>query len=583
MKQFIAAALVLFMAIAVSAEEKKKKEDPLKDIFIVKKKEPVAKDRLAGYKSIKSRDAGAYVRFLSSDMLEGRDTGTRGYKIAAEYAASLFEMWGLKPAGDMPKTRRRSFFDRSSQSSGKVKRTYLQNVDFKQILKTETSMSVSHSKSGSETSRTYKENIDYTYFAQNSHTMKAKLVFAGYGISEKKAGYDDYKKLDVRGKIVMILDGVPDIKLFEKGKLRNKYMGRSRHMRRSVSAKVKTAVAKGAIAMVLVSDQNFIRRSLDRKLIYDDKPVIPGRSRRVRLAKSSMKMPWQTIPTIRVTEKVADEILKNSGKSLKKISAAIKKDKKSPAMVLAGTWLKVEAKVEEKPLGCYNVLAYIEGSDPELKNEVVMLGAHLDHLGKRGDYIFNGADDNGSGSAAVLEIAQAFAANKIKPKRTVMFALWTGEEKGLLGSRFYVENPYFPLKKTISYLNLDMISRPWTKKRLEQVAQWWKINIPEKLMKDLDASRFLSLSLSATDPLYKSLIKNNKHVGLTLHLRKSKRVMGGSDHAPFAYHKVPWIFFFASMTKDYHQPTDSMEKMDMRLLKSIARLAYLTAFDMANN
>jgi Zn-dependent M28 family amino/carboxypeptidase len=233
-----------------------------------------------------------------------------------------------------------------------------------------------------------------------------------------------------------------------------------------------------------------------------------------------------------------------------------------------------------------NVLGYIEGSDPELKKEVVVIGAHLDHLGKRGDYIFNGADDNGSGSVGVMELAEAFALNPVKPKRSVLFALWTGEEKGLLGSRYYVTHPVYPLKKTVANINLDMISRTWDKTRLKRISRMMGTKLSEEQLKKIDVENFIAVSYDANaKDIRQFMVDNNQYVGLALYLRKTTSIMsggGGSDHMPFGMSKIPWAFFMAAMTKDYHQPSDSIEKISEKLMRNITRLSFLTAFSIAN-
>jgi Zn-dependent M28 family amino/carboxypeptidase len=324
------------------------------------------------------------------------------------------------------------------------------------------------------------------------------------------------------------------------------------------------------------------KRTLNSRKVNDERPVIPGERRRMSLFQSSIKLPWVNLPTVRVTGDMADVILGFADQRVEDLKAKIEKNYQPNSFSLPGVFFKVESTVEEKLVRSRNVLGYIEGSDPELKDEVVVIGAHLDHLGKRGDYIFNGADDNGSGSAGVMEIAQAFALNPVKPKRSVLFALWTGEEKGLLGSRYYVVSPFFPIEKTVAYINLDMISREWKKDRLKMMARRFGVAFDEKMLKAVDTSKFMSLSMSMSDDIFKTLKENNKYAGMHLHLRKSKSGMGGSDHAPFAFKKVPWLFFMAAMTEDYHQPSDSIEKVSPGLMEKCSRLCWLTAFSLAN-
>jgi Zn-dependent M28 family amino/carboxypeptidase len=275
---------------------------------------------------------------------------------------------------------------------------------------------------------------------------------------------------------------------------------------------------------------------------------------------------------------MANEILGYAGQTVETLKTAIEKDYEPHSMPLPGVAMKIETRLEEQLVQCRNVLGFIEGSDPELKNEVVVIGAHLDHLGKRGDYIFNGADDNGSGSVAVMEVAHAFAVNPVKPKRSVLFALWTGEEKGLLGSRHYTLHPFFPLGKTVAYINLDMVSREWTMERLLMAAKRFGMDIPE----GVDPAKFFSLQLCRTPGIKDALKENNRYVGLHIFFRESDRGSGGSDHASFSSQKVPWAAFFGAMTDDYHHATDSHEKVNLTLIEKAARLTWLTVFSLAD-
>jgi len=292
-------------------------------------------------------------------------------------------------------------------------------------------------------------------------------------------------------------------------------------------------------------------------------------------------MSRDSIPTIRISRSMADEILGLVGQNVETLKGKIEETLQSHSMPLDGVTFTISNKVETKLVNSMNVLGYIEGSDPELKEEAVVIGAHLDHLGRRGDYIFNGADDDGSGSVGVMEIAEAFARNPVKPKRSVLFALWTGEEKGLLGSRYYVAHPFF--SKTVADLNLDMISRVYDKERLARMARRWGEEIAEEALEKIDVKKYVSLSYDAHTPKIEEIIReNNHHVGLHVHISASEEASGGSDHAPFGRAKIPWAFFIAAMTEDYHQPSDTVDKVSPDLMEKIIRLTYLTAFSLAD-
>lgn len=592
----------LFLGSSLMGQEPKgktetNKEDRsnMKNFSIIENVLPIPEDLKAGFESITGQDAGTYLKFLASDLLEGRDTGSMGYDIAAEFVSTMFALWGIQPAGDMPQKIPgfRHFSPPENKKKEKPQRSYFQEVEMKEIMSRDSRVTVEYVKGTESKSRTFYPDIDYQFQSNYTQTLSAPVVFVGYGICEKgnDVKYDDYKKMDVRGKVVMILSEVPGKddpqSPFNTDKMKKKYFPRRRMMRRMTSPKIKLAREKGAAAVILVENSpeknpDVPKRVLASGKINDERPIFPGKRRRLNLVQSSIPMPWATLPTIRVSRDMADVILGYAGQRVEKLKSTIEKNYKPGSFALPGVSVKIESTVEEKLIRSRNVLGYIEGSDPELKDEVVVIGAHLDHLGKRGDYIFNGADDNGSGSVAVMEIAQAFAMNPQKPKRSVLFALWTGEEKGLLGSRYYVSHPFFPLEKTVSYINLDMISREWTLPRLKMAAKRFGVTLDEKILESIDASTFLSLSLSRSDEVLHAVKKNNQYVGLQLHFRITDQWMGGSDHAPFGYHKIPWVFFFASMTEDYHQPSDSFEKVSLQLIEKISRLSWLTIFSLAS-
>lgn len=572
------------------AKKTEKKEDPLKNLLVVEKTQPVPENMNQGFLSITAKDAAAYLKFLASDALEGRDTASKGYTVAAEFAAAMFEKWGLTPAGDMSRPVFRGFFSQPARPQ-KPKRTFFQQVALKELIDSRTKVSVEWRKGIGSKKQVFTSDIDYSYSSRDGMSFSAPIVFVGYGIEEKSLKFNEYKGVDVRGKIVMMLSETPQAanakSPFKQGKLKAKYAPRSR-MSRGGFSKIGLAKKKGAIAVIMVENRPQFRgdvaqQILRRRVVNDERPIIPGKRRRMSLNITLPPMPWETLPTVRISRQMADIILKEYGKSVDDLKAKIEKNLKPQSMPLAGSTFTLVSHVKTKLLSSPNVLGYVEGSDPKLKDEVIVIGAHLDHLGKRGDYIYNGADDNGSGSVAVMELAEAFAQNKVKPKRSILFALWTGEEKGLLGSIYYVLNPFFPLGKTVANLNLDMVSRTWTKESLKRVSRWYGIQFDKDMLKKIKVENFIAPSFAEQAPqLEKVIRKSNLHVGMSIFLRPSKSGMGGSDHAPFAMKKLPWVFFGAAMTKDYHQPSDSVEKVSFKLIENITRLTYLTAFFLAD-
>jgi len=185
---------------------------------------------------------------------------------------------------------------------------------------------------------------------------------------------------------------------------------------------------------------------------------------------------------------------------------------------------------------------------------------------------------------AVMELAQAFTKNPVKPKRSILFALWTGEERGILGSRYYVDNPYFPLEKTAAYLNMDMIGWEWEDKEL--LARFFKrrgYDMPEETLKKIDLSNFLMPSLAEdSKKMYKTIKNCGRYLGITLFLRKSGGMIGGSDYVPFARKNIPWTHFSTGTSKHTHRPSDSIEKINFDMIRDVSRLIYTIAFTLAD-
>lgn len=596
MKKTLIVVLILglcSMGFAYGQEqEEEQKEDPLKNLSIVEDVQPAPDKVKLGFESITGKDAVTYLKFIASDYLQGRDTGSLGYDIAALYAATMFELWGIKPAGDFVRPVSRSRFS-PAPDTAKLKRGYFQGVPLKEIISNESRIKVAWQKGTLKKSQAFTSDVDYTFSGSGTQSVTAPVVFVGYGIQEESLKLDEYKGLDVKDKIIMMLSETPGKNdpesPFNKGELKEKYYPQRRMMRRMTSPKTKSAKDLGAIAILMVENSphknpDVAQRMISSQKINDERPLYPGSRRRMLLIQGKRPpMPWETLPTVRISREMADAILGYVDKDIETLKGKIEKTMQSQSMALSGVSLTISNKNETKLVDTANVLGYIEGADPELKDEVIVIGAHLDHLGKRGDYIFNGADDNGSGSVGVMEIAQAFATNGIKPKRSVLFALWTGEEKGLYGSFYYTAKPFFPLKKTVANLNLDMISRVNTPQRISMMARMIGIEADSETLKKIDAKKFLSLSFDANTPLIGDLLKsNNQYIGMTLHLRPSETASGGSDHAPFAMKKVPWAAFMAAMTEDYHMASDSVDKVSAPLMEKIIRLVYLTAFDLAD-
>ncbi len=608
MKRTILAVLLAFcLILGLSAQtpppqkEQAQTEDIQKNLVLVEKPEAVMDKLKAGFESITAKDSIAMLTYIASDLLEGRDTATRGFELAAEYAASLFRLWKIKPGGDKPGMGAMTmamFFGEQTRKTP-PERGYLQEFAMKETIDSSTEISLDVKLGVLNKSRDFQSGVDFTGMLATPGSFTAPVVFAGYGITEKKVAYDDFKNLDVKGKIVMILTEAPGKdnpdSPFEKDKeLKEKYTEASPMMRfrRGGGGFSKTAeIAKLDPAAILqvqssVNDSEMANNLSRPRPVSDERPIIERERRRLSLPGATQRMPWDGSPVITITYEMANAILEAAGQKIEDLKKTIDTTLKPASIELPATRLSVSTTAKTQWVRCRNVIGYIEGSDPELKNEVVVIGAHLDHLGSSGPYIYNGADDNGSGSVGVLNLARAFAVNPEKPKRTVIFCLWTGEEKGLLGSRYYVMNPLYPLDKTVAYFNMDMISRPYTEANLSRMARMMNIPADNELFKKLKPENFLPVSFSAGAGIGEAVKNADQHVGLDLYLREAgegmDRGMGGSDHASFSFAKIPWVFVITSMHEDYHQTGDSADKASGEMIEKVSRLAFLTTYALAD-
>jgi hypothetical protein len=592
--------LLLAFLPAQGAPPRPEKADPaaemLKNLQAVTAPEAVPARAKAGFDSITAGDLMAMLAFLSHDALEGREVASRGYDAAAAYAQSLFSLWGLKPGGDLPKAADGFFGPEPGRQPAKPERGFLQEVVMKEAVESQASAVLETVSGTARGSRAFAAEVDFSFSSMLPLEVSAPLVFAGYGISEKQAGYDDLAGIDVKDRVVLILSDAPGrddpASPFQKNKeLREKYLAPA-PMRRGGGAdfaKAGELFRRGAAAVLIakssLQDGDIQQEIVERRRVSDDKPILPDARKRL-LIPGAKGMPWEGRPIVRVSREMADALLAAAGKTVDALQKEIAARWRPRSLVLPGARLRLSNRVRFELARSANVVAWIEGSDPKLKEQAVVIGGHLDHLGRKGEYVFNGAEDNGSGASGVLAMARALALNPVKPKRSVVFCLWTGEEEGLLGSRWYVQRPLFAMDKTLAYLNLDMIAVPWDEKGLRRMTRMLGVSADE-LLKHIRPERFLPLSLSAEAPeLREALQAANRACGMDILYRETPRSMdrmsGGSDHASFAMAGRPWAFFISGMGENYHTPADSIEKLSGDTMERVSRLVFLAAFLLAD-
>jgi hypothetical protein len=472
-----------------------------------------------------------YIDFLASDALLGRNTPSPGLDTAAAYIARQFAKAGLKPLNG----------------------SYFQDLGYCYAdLGSDNRLLIS----GRDGDHPFLLKTDFVpYEMTGSADVTAPVVFAGYGITAPEFGYDDYASVDAVGKIVLVLRQEPG----QSDSAKTAFGGKELTLHSSLKEKLKNAILHGAKGMLVVSGPlNYISMkprgyswpSLSKSLPRDILPLIQ--------CDSTM----DGIPMVQVGEAVI-RALSLPADTLKRIQQVIDSLMKPHSFQMEGITVNLATTLTRRPLGGSNVIGYLEGTDPRLKEQALVIGAHYDHVGYRkdpgdvADSIFNGADDNASGTAGVLAVANAFAAMKEKPGRSVLFMAFAGEEKGLLGSESYVKHPLWPLTQTIAMLNLDMISRT-------------------------GADSLLIVGARQNPGLAKVIRKENRHIGMILTLTLSETMGGGSDHYSFYQKGIPALFFFAGMHEDYHQVSDNPDRTDPVKASRVARLVFLSAWKIAN-
>lgn len=609
-KNILIALFVFGMIFSLQAQapqqQQMKLEDVQKALNLVDKPQPVPEKYKAGFDAITANDSLAMLTYIASDSMEGRETGTHGYAMAAEYAASLLKMWGVKPAGDMPSFGGgRGGARGGAPAANPPARTYFQEFGLKTVTDVQTSVTIEVNKSGAQKSRTFQGGVDFTagMGGAGSETITAPVVFVGYGLTEPTIQWDELKGLNLKGKIVLVLTEAPgrdDPKspFNSKKEIKDKYFPAAPTGDQMMAAmrgggpqrfnKIAELQKLGPAAIIQVAnngtDAAIFRQLSNPRRVNDERPVVNKPRVRMSVAGDTQTPMGQGGgTTLTITREMANLLLESTGKTINDLKKQIETTTK-PASAPLDAHMTIATTAKTALVRGINVLGIVEGSDPTLKNEYFVVGGHYDHLGKWEDYIYNGADDNGSGSVGVLNIAKAIAANPVKPKRSIIFGLWCGEEEGLLGSRYYVQNPTFPIDKTVGYLNFDMISRPYDETTIARARTRYNVPGAEELVKKIRTPWFVTLSWTEGTTLADISREMNKYVGLDLALQGNALGVGsgGSDHASFASVKKPFVYYMAAMTTDYHQTSDSVEKVSGELIAKISQHGYLTIFAFAD-
>src|SRR5262245_24761914 len=400
-------------------------------------------------------------------------------------------------------------------------------------------------------------------------TVNAPVVFAGYGITAPEFNYDDYRGVDVKGKIALVFDHEP-----QENDLKSVFNGVGNTRYANSRLKVINAQKHGAVGALLVSEPNRKHPSNQERLAR-----IPGILDRItRNAQQALADSETKIPLLTVSDALAAKLLEPTVKKPGELQSAIDATLKSHSESLADTNVEMRiVNAEHRRAMSHNVIGLIEGSDPSLKDETIIFSGHYDHDGVREGKIYYGADDNGSGTVGVIELARAFAKNPAKPKRSLLFAVFAAEERGLLGSYYYSTHPLRPIDKTRAVINFDMIGRNETPSAqtdgLVEIAA--------------DTSNELNLIGVINSPDYRVVVeRENQRVGLKLNYKwdndAALNIFQRSDQFPFALHDIPAVWWFTGFHPDYHQPTDTVDRINFVKMEKILKLAYLTGWAFAD-
>ncbi len=471
------------------------------------------------------KDLRQHLSILASDEYEGRETGKEGQRKASEYLQTEFQKLGLIPP----------------TADG-----YKQNFKLKQKVLANRKLSINQREMViAEEFMVAKDRTEYKLLSN-------EIVFVGYGINE--GAYNSFKGIDVTNKVVVVIDGEPKI---DEKFIINTDGSKSKWSDRKYKIE---AIRKLNPSLIIYIDNNY------EKYISFYKHQLENNSLTLAFKTKNAT----TIPVLNAGQIVAEELLKANKKIYNKVLESLSKKKTASKALLLKSTIKLDVQFIEEDVKSDNVLAMIPGTD--LTEEYLFITAHYDHIGVIDGKVYNGADDDGSGTVALLEIAQAFMEAKKAgkgPRRNIVFMAVSGEEKGLLGSEYYVNYPIIPLSKTIVDLNIDMIGR-------FDEAHKEDTNFVYVIGADKLSSELHTINEKAAE-----------HVGIKVDYtfndpKDPNRFYYRSDHYNFAKNNIPIAFYFNGVHADYHKDGDEVQKITFPMLAKRSQLVFYTAWELAN-
>ncbi len=471
-----------------------------------------------------------HVSYLASDALEGRRTGTEGANSAATYIAGEFARLGLRAPAQ---TASRAKLARYEQPFPYVAAVELGN---------KTSLSLSNA-GGLRVS----EDWMPLGLSANGLVDGAPVVLVGYGITAAELNYNDYQQANATGKVAVAFQGTPD------GDNPHGQFARYEDPRWKAIA----ARSAGAKALLLIARENNFKEDRLSRLKHDNSAGDSG------------------LPVAVISRQAAERLF--AGSALSDLEQAAKA--KDLQKISSPSQVSLSIEVVKKEVPANNVIGILDGSDQSLRNEFIVVGAHYDHLGRGGagslapreGEIHHGADDNASGVAAVLELARLLTNQKPKPKRSIVFIAFSGEEEGLLGSNFYVNHPVVPLANTVAMINLDMVGRVKNKNLIiggVGTAQEWRAIIDSANVAGAMTVTATATESSASASKYPLVVGSNGRTivsadtGKQFQLTLTEDGFGPSDHSSFYAKQIPVLFFWSGTHEDYHKPSDTADKIN---------------------
>ncbi|MDT7603587.1 MAG: hypothetical protein QOF61_1584 [Acidobacteriota bacterium] len=514
----------------------------------------------------------AHVRYLASDELEGRRTGEAGAQKAAEYMEAEFKRLGLRAVIDVP-------------ASARPLRAYRQPFPYVAAVELGKRNAMSftpHAGSAPQNAHAAAsidlrlgEDWSPVAWSANARVERAPVVYVGYGITASELNHDDYANVDARGKIVVAFAGTPD--------------GDNPHgqFARFEDLRFKAAAARehGAAALLVITreanfkDDRATRLRVDESLAAAGDAGIPVALISRQVARRAIEAAALPLVTFENLEQSANaKAAETQAAGAKEGSAAQQiAPRKNSSLTLRNIAFSLETDIARREQPAYNVVGVLEGSDAKLKSETIVIGAHYDHLGRGGagslatreGEIHHGADDNGSGTAALLELARLFATSAPRPRRTIVFVAFSGEEEGLIGSSYYVKNPVVPLAQTVAMINMDMIGRLKDDKLIVGgvgTASEWK-----SLVEDANTNMNVKVNVKgvAREPGDIPMVTGTNGTVIATTNPKPRFTLtlnedgyGPSDHSSFYAKQIPVLFLWTGTHEDYHKPTDTADKIN---------------------